>query len=401
MMHRTSESKWWATLLLALCLVAPEVQAQGSAARQALKLYKQGTVLYRAGNYREAIPRYRRSLELHPKRQTAYYLAESHRRLGQIRTSHKLYQRYMQLLPPDRRAAFGAKLTKLRWGKPCQLSVASAPGGAQVRLDGKPRGTTPADGTPLKLMVPGGRHQLALTLAGHREAGRQVEAEFGEPQALSFALEALAPAPTPVAPAPDALPAPRPVTPTPTIHRAAPAPASQPGGLFAHVTAGASWGRYGDAALAGGPSLQLSLRLGYLWRWSRLGLHADASALLQPQADSRADSTLWLVSFTAGGGARLYLWPRLWASLRLSVGISTLHGAAVDGQLFQHSTEVEGSFSTLLVRPELVLGYNVYRGLTVLLVPLALDYSPRHPDFGANVDYLLRVQAGAGVGWQW
>lgn len=404
-------------LLILVLLFSVTARAQAgelSAAdrRRALSLFQQGQTLYRKGSYREAIQRYRRSLAILPKRQTLYYMAESFRRLGQIRRSHDLYARYMQMLPPDRRAAFAPKLTRLRREKPCMLSVATLPGGATLELDGQPRGTTPRDGSPLRLQVPGGKHQLRLGLVGHLPAVRVVAAEFGEPQALSFVLKPVArPAPA----RSPAVPSSRPRTAGPEKPRP---PASQHlarepgavgspprvttrGGLFVTLQAGPYWADFGDDQLQLQTAAQLGLRLGYLWRFSRLGLELTAGALLQPLADDGADETAMLVSWMGGGGVRLYLQQQLWIGLRMSLGLTTLHGAGTDSVLFQRSLQVDGAFSGLLLRPELALGWRIWRGLTLVLQPLAVDYTPRHEHYGETIQRLLRLSVSLGVGWQW
>ena len=403
------------SLVLLLCLCCSPAAAQSKAdARRALKLYKEGQALYRKGSYREAVEKYKQSQQAFPKRQTLYYWAESHRRLGQIRQSHGVYARYMEMLPAGQRATFGKKLESLRWKSRCVLSVATLPGGATVKLHGLPRGKTPGDGVPLKLEVPGGQHELSVELAGHQPASRRVTAEFGEPQALSFVLkpEALVVKPTAApgskpGPAPPASTPPAPTPPAPTPPASQPAlPASQPlddnpNRVFFTLFGGPYWAMYGDDTLSMVTAPMFALRLGYLWRWKRIGLHLDVSAMVQPRAEADTDDTSWMLSFMGGGGLRYYLLEALWIGPRLSLGISTLHGANPASLLFDPMMAVEGSFSGFLMRPEVVLGWTVWRGLTLTLVPLALDYTPRHSNYLESIRHLIRIQVALGLGWQW
>ncbi len=387
-------------LALALaCLYCSPAAGQSKAdARRALKLFKQGQDLYRKGSYREAIKKYEQSQAAFPKRQTLYYWAESHRRLGQVRLSHGVYTRYMKMLPADQKAAFADKLKKLRWGGTCVLSVASVPGGATVKLDGKPVGETPGDGTQLKLEVPGGRHVVSVERAGHQPASREVTAEFGEPQALSFALKVSAPASKPVV---EPTPAPTPPPAAPPEPVGQPVKADNPNGVFLFFFGGPYWAQYGNDNLTVITSPVFGLRLGYLWRWTHIGLHLDASTTLQPRAEADHDNVSYILSFMGGGGLRYYLLDKLWVGGRLSLGISTLHGASIGSLLFKPLQEVENAFSGFLLRPEVVLGWTVWRGLTLTLVPFALDYTPRHSQYNETIKHLIRIQVALGVGWQW
>lgn len=146
---------------------------------------------FRGHKYDRALELFLRSSKQAPHPNKLYNIAECYRRLGKTRQSHSYYARYARTLPADKQATFVKKLSKLRWSKPCALSVASTPGGASVSIDHKQVGITPAGGTPLTVNVAGGQHQLELGLAGHRAVRRQVTAEFGESLAFSFALEPL------------------------------------------------------------------------------------------------------------------------------------------------------------------------------------------------------------------
>jgi serine/threonine-protein kinase len=66
------------------------------------------------------------------------------------------------------------------------LRILSSPGGARVFVDGALKGTT-----PLTLPVPLGAHRLRLSLAGYRDAVRQVTAKKAVQYPLRFALKPL------------------------------------------------------------------------------------------------------------------------------------------------------------------------------------------------------------------
>lgn len=66
------------------------------------------------------------------------------------------------------------------------LNVSTTPEGAQVFIDGRFAGETPAEIDLLE-----GEHSIRVTLAGYREAIRSVEAVAGETETLSVELEEL------------------------------------------------------------------------------------------------------------------------------------------------------------------------------------------------------------------
>jgi len=63
------------------------------------------------------------------------------------------------------------------------LSVTSVPAGAQVSVDGEPRGTSPQS-----LELPPGEHEVVVTHAGYEDRRETVVVEPGEPQALELSL---------------------------------------------------------------------------------------------------------------------------------------------------------------------------------------------------------------------
>jgi hypothetical protein len=149
---------------------------------------------YRAGDHRAAAALFEEALA-HPRGPRGraasvlrYNLGECYRRLGELRKSHGHYTAHAESLAPAARARLLEKLERLRFERPCPVSVATSPGGALVVVDGAERGRTPADGSPLQLSLAGGRYRLRVELPRHQTHRREVVAEFGEAQALSFTL---------------------------------------------------------------------------------------------------------------------------------------------------------------------------------------------------------------------
>ncbi len=371
--------------------------------KEALRLYKEATRLYRAASYREAIAKYEESHALNPHLNNVYYIAESYRRLGEPRKSHEQYQRYMAMLPQSKQAEFAKKLASLRFSRPSTLSIASTPGGADLRLDSTPAGKTPADGTPVKLEVSGGMHVLEASLQGHLPLEKKVTAEFGEPLALSFALQPLLQDPvlvvqtkvegalvhvdgktvgtTPVTltlpPGPHALRVSRfghkevtrqlelragqteqvSLTLVPEVE-----PAAEPGkgrdeasaagaqesstgrpenAITVQLVAGPVWMDFGRDDLVLGAGTQFGMEVGYMWRFRHVGISVDAAAHAMSLNDRTrsGEGDSWLISLYAGPQLRWFFLDRVWAGLSFQLGATTLLGTREDSFFFAKQGE--------------------------------------------------------------
>ncbi len=433
-MQRNKAHRFYGALVLFLTLsfTTPARANEPSRKEQAVKLYREGMKAYKTGHFKEAIAKFDASHALHPHLNNIYYGAEAHRRLGDLRTSYERYSRYAAMLSEAQRADFQVKLNNLRWNRKCKLSVASQPGGAKVLVGGKVVAQTPNDGSPVTMMINGGEHEVSFVLEGHVSGSRKVQAEFGEPMALSMALQPLAtkpkpkpelkPAPLPApAPAPEPKPKPEPELETRPEPEQKPEPTDEPAdepepgpepevshpgdGVYADLFVGVAFPDYGNDNLELGAATSFGLHAGYLLRWGRIGLQLGAAVMTAPVSDktdgTADDGASWFVTFLAGPGFRFYILDNLWAGASVYVGASTLHGASADSFFFKDTiiAEVTGSFTSFALRPELTAGWHAWRGLTLVLTAFAVDYSPAHGQFTDNISHILRYQVGAGLGW--
>lgn len=135
-------------------------------------------------DWRTAIREYQAAYELSPHPDVLYNIAAVHERLGEARAAAGFYQRYLDGSPgaPDRAKVTG-KLAELR-ARPGEVQITSDPVGANVIVDGQPRGAT-----PLKLTLDGGSHQLVLE-AGPARRTMVVAVEYGERQDVALTLRA-------------------------------------------------------------------------------------------------------------------------------------------------------------------------------------------------------------------
>jgi len=71
--------------------------------------------------------------------------------------------------------------------RPATLLLRTAPLGASVHIDGKPKGTT-----PLSLKLPKGEHRIRVTLAGYEKMEKHLTMEDGKTYSLTLSLKTVA-----------------------------------------------------------------------------------------------------------------------------------------------------------------------------------------------------------------
>jgi hypothetical protein len=365
-------------VLLGLGGPARAEQSAAEIAREGARLSQQAHRLFEHGLYREAIDGFERSHRLHAHRSNLYYIGEAYRRLGERRRSHAAYQRYAELLSPAERPGFRVKLERLRWERPCAVALATRPGGAQVFIDGQLRGSTPVDGSPLNLALAGGRHQLEVWLRGHTPHWRSLDAEFGESQALSFAL-----------------------LPSSTSSEVPPTERRLARGPFVEALVGPVWADFGSDKLDVGVGAELGLTAGYTWQGAWLGIDVHGGALYAPVSDEIVNERAGFLVLVAGVSGRLMLWrQRLWLVVKADLGPSLLLGASAKSFLLRGGAGGSATPVSLVVRPAVGLGLELWRGLTVTLYPFCMDVGTRPTELGPLVGAVRRYQLAVGVGWQ-
>ena len=164
-----------AALALALALPAWAAPREPPAATQQAKAhFRAGTELYRQARYREAISEFEEAYRLKPHGVVFYNLAQCHERLGDIHAALRAYHEYLRALPgaEDRvtvRAAMANLEGRLAASGMQQLLVYTDPPGAEVKVDGRARGST-----PFAAVLSLGVHTIALSKPGFVELKREV-----------------------------------------------------------------------------------------------------------------------------------------------------------------------------------------------------------------------------------
>ena len=170
---------------LSLALAGPaRAQPSDDARAQAGAAFKRALAAEKRQDWRVAIREYQAAYELSPHPDVLYNIAAVHERVGEARTAAGFYQRYLDGSPaaPDRAKVTG-KLAELR-ARPGAVQITSDPIGAEVIIDGQPRGRA-----PLTVTLDGGSHQVVLE-AGAARRSMVVAVEYGEPQQLTLRLVA-------------------------------------------------------------------------------------------------------------------------------------------------------------------------------------------------------------------
>jgi hypothetical protein len=249
------------TLALLTALVCA-VPARADDVAEARALYRDGTQLYKAGRYREAVAAFEAAYRKKPHGAIHYNLAQCREKLGEWPAALRGYHDYLRELPDatDRPAVLAAIQqieSKLAETGVQVLLVYSDPLGAEVRIDGRARGTT-----PFHSVLPPGSYSVALSREGYALVSREVV--LG-PRGSMVMDEKLRPAsavqvplpPPPVASSPSAAGAApdlaaRPPSAAPVRMPAPPAkPAAHGRRLWTWVAAGASVAALGAAGYYG------------------------------------------------------------------------------------------------------------------------------------------------------
>jgi len=214
-------------LALAALLAAAPVRADDAA--EAKARFRKGAELYRAGSWREAIVEFEAAYRLKPHGAIHFNVAQCRERLAEWPGALRAYEDYLREVPDAKdRAAVRASMRKIEERLAAAgvqaLLVYTDPPGAELRLDGRPRGTT-----PFHTVLPPGTYALALTLDGYEPVGQEVALALGASRTVDLVLRAAA--------APGAIAAATAAPPAAAAPATSAAPAAAPGGPAADLRA--------------------------------------------------------------------------------------------------------------------------------------------------------------------
>lgn len=393
--------------LAIICLLFPGGGAAAPNSEQrAKRLFREGNVLYERGDYPGALKLFQRAHRSWHNRRILLNIALTQEKLHDLPGAARNYERFLlqsdRRKHPRRREAVRQKLRRLQ-RQLGRVRLVCGQAGALVEVDGKISGLTPL---PYQIYLTPGPHRFVVSKKGFEVARRTAALRPAQQLELKLKLTPVGPASRSAAPSSRPLAGARGVEPAEVEASSPSSSAARPpvytSGLFFHALVGPSWSTFGDPQLEAGVTAEVGLRLGWQWRWRSLALHADASLFALPGSEEtgKGEDRFWFLSTYAGGGVRYYLLRSLWVGARLSAGLATLVGVDGDVSLFDPGMTVTGPVSLFALRPEVTIGLTIWSGLTFVLTPLAVDYSPRHRAFHEQVDHIVRYHVGVAAGWQ-
>jgi hypothetical protein len=288
--------------VLALLLAFPCHAADDVA--EARARFDQGSKLYRAGKYRDAIAQFEAAYRIKPHGAIHYNVAQCWEKLEQWPEALQGYQDYLREVADARdraavRATMGRIERRLAAAGVQALLVYTDPPGAAVRIDGKPRGRTPYHVT----LAPGS-YRVAISLEGYAPEEQEVEVNMAGTRLVDVVLQTRAVAASPSVNPPDlsARPAAEPAASLASLDPEPSLPRPARPRIYTWVAAGVAVAA-GAAGVAYGLSSKRqaeSLRDG--------SYHADAASIASA-AEKKATTAnvLYAVSgVAAAGGVTLY-----------------------------------------------------------------------------------------------
>jgi hypothetical protein len=278
---------------LALLLAGPSRAADDVA--EARAHFDQGSKLYRAGKYRDAIVEFDAAYRIKPHGAIHYNVAQCREKLEQWPEALQRYQSYLREVPDARdraavRATMGRIERRLAAAGVQALLVYTDPPGAALRIDGKQRGRT-----PFQVTLAPGLYRLSLTLGGFEPEEQDVELSMTGTRLVDVVLRPRAAA-APAAPTPAAA----------STSPAAPAPAPPPArpDLTARPAGPPEW-----VASSSAPLPPPSKRRVYTWVAAGVAVAAGAAGVAygvaaSRQADKLRDGNVHSDAAALASGAR-------------------------------------------------------------------------------------------------
>ncbi len=173
--------------LLALLLALPCPAADD--VTEARTRFDQGSKLYRAGKYRDAIVQFEAAYRIKPHGAIHYNVAQCWEKLEQWPEALQAYQAYLREVADARdraavRATMGRIERRLAAAGVQALLVYTDPPGAAVRIDGKPRGRT-----PYHLTLAPGIYRVSISLDGYAPDEQEVEMNMSGTRLVDVVLQ--------------------------------------------------------------------------------------------------------------------------------------------------------------------------------------------------------------------
>lgn len=179
-----------AALLLALAIPSA---ARADDVSEARAHFRSGAALYQARRWREAIAEFEAAYRLKPHGAIHFNIAQCREKLQEWPGALRAYTDYLREVPDakDRaavRAAIGRIEARLATAGVQALLVYTDPPGAEVRIDGRPRGRS-----PFHVALPPASYTVAVALEGYAPAAQEVELTARTSRVVDLVLTAAQP----------------------------------------------------------------------------------------------------------------------------------------------------------------------------------------------------------------
>lgn len=197
------------SLLLTLLLAAAGSTARADDVAEARAHFRKGAALYKAQRWREAIVEFEAAYRAKPHGALHFNVAQCREKLQEWPGALRSYTDYLREVPDaqDRaavRAAIGRIEARLATAGVQVLLVYTDPPGAEVRIDGRPRGRT-----PLHIALAPGPYSVTLALEAYAPVTEEVDLAASTSRVVDVVLAPAQPERT-AAPAAKPSPAPAP-----------------------------------------------------------------------------------------------------------------------------------------------------------------------------------------------
>jgi tetratricopeptide (TPR) repeat protein len=170
----------FAIIAVMLVATAAPAWAEGKTAKEHFALAQSAE---RRNDWKTAITEYEAAYALSPHADVLFNIGNDYEKLGQGRNAAAYFQRYLdEAGDAADRGEVEQRIESLRV-LPSKLEVTATPLGAVVFIDGE------AKGSGSEHVVEAGTHQVYIAHNGRTSVVRTIEAEFGDPVAISIDLD--------------------------------------------------------------------------------------------------------------------------------------------------------------------------------------------------------------------
>lgn len=163
--------------------------AEPSPRERAIAHHRRGLELFEQGDDREAIEAFSQAQRLSPAPSNLYNISMCRERLGDFQGAIAALEAYLEGdLSQERRRHGESVLQRLRTRQVGRLEISTYPPGAEVLIDGRPRGDQ-QQRTPMSCPVSPGDHIVEVRLDGHVPLRREITVTAAGSSVLSFVFQ--------------------------------------------------------------------------------------------------------------------------------------------------------------------------------------------------------------------